>query len=92
MPTASSPVARRLGCSYEQLLWTPGIGIGPLGWLWLLLAVLIDLGNWGSTGYANRNRYVPPTRLRQGMPPAHLRWCSPCYRALLLEEDSRFQG
>ena len=35
------------------LLWTPGIGIGPLGWLWLL-AVLIGLGNWGSTGYANR--------------------------------------
>ncbi len=41
------------------LLWTPGIGIGPLGWLWLLLAVLIDIGGWGSTGYANRDRYVP---------------------------------
>jgi len=40
------------------LLWTPGIGVGPLGWLWLLLAMLIDVGSLGSTGYANRNRYV----------------------------------
>lgn len=40
------------------LLWTPIIGIGPLGWLWLLLAVLIDIGGLGSTGYANRNLYA----------------------------------
>lgn len=40
------------------LLWTPVIGIGPLGWLWLLLAVLIDIGGLGSTGYANRNLYA----------------------------------
>ena len=40
------------------LLWTPGIGIDSLGWLWLLLAFLIDLGGWGSTGYANRDRSV----------------------------------
>lgn len=38
------------------LLWTLGIGVGPLGWLWLLLAVLINIGGWGSTGYANRGR------------------------------------
>jgi hypothetical protein len=43
------------------LLWAPGIGIGPLGWLWLLLAVLIDLGGWGSTGYAHRDRYIRRT-------------------------------
>lgn len=39
------------------LIWTPTTGIGAFGWLWLLLAFLIDLGGWGSTGYANRNRY-----------------------------------
>ncbi|KJH71046.1 hypothetical protein [Aliterella atlantica] len=39
------------------LIWTPVVGIGGLGWLWILLALLIDLGGWGSTGYANRNRY-----------------------------------
>jgi hypothetical protein len=40
------------------LLWTPGIGVGPLGWLWLLLTALIDVGGWGSTGYVNRNLYT----------------------------------
>lgn len=40
------------------LIWTPGIGLPPLGWLWLLLAFLLDLGGWGSTGYSNRDRFV----------------------------------
>lgn len=40
------------------LLWMPILGIGPLGWLWLLLAVPIDIGGLGSTGYANRNLYA----------------------------------
>lgn len=39
------------------LLWTPA-GLPALSWLWLILAVLIDVGGWGSTGYANRDRYV----------------------------------
>ncbi len=40
------------------LLWMPGVGLIGLDWLWLTLAVLIDLGGFGSTGYANRDRYV----------------------------------
>jgi hypothetical protein len=26
--------------------------------IWLIFAVLIDIGGWGSTGYANRDRYT----------------------------------
>ena len=34
-----------------------GVGtIEGLDWLWLILAVIIDLANWGTAGYANRNR------------------------------------
>ena len=40
------------------LTWMPGVGIVGLGWLWIILALLIDLGGLGSTGYANRDRYV----------------------------------
>lgn len=40
------------------LLWSPIVGFGGLDWLWLILALLIDLGGWGSTGYANRDRYT----------------------------------
>jgi len=39
------------------LLQTSGPGLVGLDWLWLLLAVVLDLGGSGSTGYANRNRY-----------------------------------
>src|SRR5512136_1061046 len=31
-------------------------GIQGLDWLWLILAVLIDVASLGSAGYANRNR------------------------------------
>ena len=39
------------------LLKASGPGLVGLEWLWLLLAVLLDLGGSGSTGYASRNRY-----------------------------------
>ena len=32
-------------------------GIQGLDWLWLILAVLLDLSTIGSAGYANRNRF-----------------------------------
>jgi hypothetical protein len=38
------------------LLWSPGVGLTGLDWLWLLLAIVLDLGNVGGTGYANRAR------------------------------------
>ena len=37
------------------LLWSPS-GVQGFDWFWLLLAVLIDLGGIGSSGYTNRNR------------------------------------
>ena len=40
------------------LLWSPGAGLVGLGWLWLILAFLIDVGGFGGTGYANRGRYA----------------------------------
>lgn len=40
------------------LLATPGVGLVGLDWLWLALAVLLDIGGYGSTGYANRERWV----------------------------------
>lgn len=40
------------------LLWTPGVGLSGLDWLWLILAMLIDIAGFGSTGYANRDRYI----------------------------------
>ena len=39
-------------------LGTPGVGLIGLGGLWPILAVLIDIGGFGGTGYANRDRYV----------------------------------
>lgn len=38
------------------LLWTPGVGLIGFDWFWIVLAVLLDLGHYGSVGYANRNR------------------------------------
>jgi hypothetical protein len=43
------------------LLWTPDVGLVGLDWLWLDLAVVLDLGNVGGAGYANRGR-VPTYR------------------------------
>jgi hypothetical protein len=39
------------------LMWTPGIGLVGLDWLWLAIAVILDISSWVSTGYANRDRY-----------------------------------
>jgi hypothetical protein len=39
------------------LLLIQGVGtIQGLDWLWLILAVVLDLGTLGGAGYANRNR------------------------------------
>ena len=32
-------------------------GIQGLDWIWLILAVIIDVASLGSAGYANRNRF-----------------------------------
>jgi hypothetical protein len=37
------------------LMWTPGVGLNGWDWLWLGLAVFLDLAHWGHTGWQNRN-------------------------------------
>jgi len=37
------------------LLWSPA-GLTGLDWLWLVLALALDIGHWGSSVYTNRNR------------------------------------
>lgn len=39
------------------LLVSPGVGLVGLDWLWLALALILDLSSYGSTGYANRDRF-----------------------------------
>jgi hypothetical protein len=49
------------------LLWSP-IGLTGWDWLWLILAVMIDIAHYGSTAYNNRNQmpgysqYAPATQ------------------------------
>jgi len=38
------------------LLWSPGVGIQGLDWLWLIIAFVMDLASIGGAGYANRHR------------------------------------
>ena len=38
------------------LLWSPGIGLIGFDWFWLILAVVLDIGQIAGTGYANRDR------------------------------------
>jgi len=48
-------------------------GIQGLDWLWIFLAVLMDLASIGSAGYANRNRIpagMPGSTGPTGTPPA----------------------
>ena len=54
------------------LLWSPRVGIQGLDWLWLFLAVIIDLASVGAAGAANRNRIpagVPGSSQSQTVPP-----------------------
>jgi len=38
------------------ILWSPGIGLVGFDWFWLILAVVIDIGQFGGSTWANRNR------------------------------------
>ncbi|MFN8377232.1 MAG: hypothetical protein U0452_01035 [Anaerolineae bacterium] len=40
----------------QPTLATPNPTIEGADWLWLILAVVIDVANWSTAGYANRNR------------------------------------
>ena len=39
------------------LLWNRATGISGFDGFWLFLALLLDLGGIGSSGYTNRDRY-----------------------------------
>src|SRR4051812_39789661 len=41
---------------FYVFMWTPGVGLNGFDWLWLGLAVLLDISHWVSSGYANRER------------------------------------
>ena len=38
------------------ILWTPGIGLTTWDWMWLILAVVLDIMHYSSTAYSNRNQ------------------------------------
>jgi hypothetical protein len=38
------------------IVWSPITGVYGLDWLWLGIAVLIDLGTYAGGGYGNRER------------------------------------
>lgn len=40
------------------VMWSPGVGVAGWDYVWLVLALLLDLSSYGGTGYANRERFV----------------------------------
>lgn len=40
------------------ILVSPSVGLVGLDWFWLGLALVLDIGGYGSTGYVNRDRFV----------------------------------
>jgi hypothetical protein len=38
------------------LLWSPGVGLTGLDWLWVILAGVLDILNIAGAGYSNRDR------------------------------------
>lgn len=38
------------------ILWSPGIGLTAWDWLWLIMAVFLDISHYATAGYANRDR------------------------------------
>jgi len=37
-------------------IWSPTGAISGFDWVWLALAVIIDISHWAANGYANRDR------------------------------------
>jgi hypothetical protein len=38
------------------ILWTPGVGVTGTDWIWIGIAVLLDLGHYTYSAYGNRNQ------------------------------------
>lgn len=45
-----------LTCLVYVLVYIPGVGVTGLSWLWVVLALLFDLGSHSAGAYSNRNR------------------------------------
>lgn len=52
------------------LVYVAGSGVTGWSWLWVILALLVDLGSHGSGAYANRHR-IPGYRASGRGPYAH---------------------
>jgi hypothetical protein len=37
-------------------LWSPGLGLQGFDWVWLILAAIVDIFGFASSGWANRGR------------------------------------
>ncbi|MGH3145941.1 MAG: hypothetical protein ACRDTR_09095 [Rubrobacter sp.] len=42
------------------LVYTPGVGVVGLEWIWVIIALILDVGHWGAS-YTQRDR-VPGMR------------------------------
>ncbi len=49
------------------LLWTPATGISGFDWLWLAIALAIDIGHYAGGAYGNRER-IPGYSSEQSYP------------------------
>ncbi len=49
------------------LVWVPGVGVTGWSWLWVALAVLIDLGTHSAGAYSSRHRSAAQTA-KNGLP------------------------
>jgi len=45
---------------FTTLMWTlvatPSVGVTGFNWVWIILAVIIDIATYSGGGYGNRNR------------------------------------
>lgn len=39
---------------FYVFMYTPGIGLRGWDWLWIGMAVVLDIGHWGHTAWTNR--------------------------------------
>ena len=50
------------------IIYTPGVGLSGLDWVWIILAVVLDVGSVGFTAASNRDKI--PQGYPGAVPPA----------------------
>ena len=38
------------------LVWSPAVGVTGLGWFWVILGLLLDIGSYSGSAYGNRRQ------------------------------------